>query len=283
LILGDSMPFGYHVGFEETFGPVLDRQLGRSVKDVEVRVAAISGWDTRTELKFLRAEGMQLEPDIVVLCLFINDFMSILPLDGSPGTSGERVNTRPRWSRWMSEDAALWLKQSALIFFVRSRFEWAIASLYDRLLEPNHDGIGVESRLMANANDVGTRAAMEMMQSLIGKIDEVARRNGAEFAIALMPNYEMFAREPDSLNFVGAIRSFARERGIAFIDPTADFRSYGRVDDLYLRPWDNAHFSVLGHRLVAAKLLEELEPRFRNGEGSGGLEPTLSHTAGAHP
>jgi lysophospholipase L1-like esterase len=281
LIVGDSMPFGYHVDAEETFGRVLERELGRSVRDVEVRVAAISGWDTWTELRFLETEGVRLEPDLVILCLFINDFRNGLPFDTAAVALGEPVNTRPRWSQWLSEDTTLLLKRSALIFFFRSRFEWAIAALYDHFLEAGDQRQGVETRLMANADDPDTRLATETMQSLIERMSGAVRRAGADLVIAFMPNYEIFGRAPDSLTFVRTLREFARARGIAFVDPTEEFRAHGKVDDLYLRPWDNAHFSAMGHRLVAARLSGEVETRLRSDEPSARAGPLPSRPAAA--
>ena len=264
LIVGDSMPFGYHVDAEDTFGRVLERELGRSTKDVEVRVAAISGWDTWTELQFLKAEGLQLQPDLVILCLFINDFKGGLLVETAAPPTGGQVETRPRWSRWLSNDAALWLKRSALVFFVRSRFEWAVAGLYDQLLDVDDRRVSVATRLMSNADDADTRSAIETMQSLIAEMDDVVRKAEAELAVAFMPNYEIVGREPDSLAFVRTLRSFTHARGIAFIDPGEDFRAHGRAEELYLRPWDNAHFSALGHQLVARRLADEIHVRAKD-------------------
>jgi lysophospholipase L1-like esterase len=264
LILGDSMPFGYHVAWEDTFGKVLERRLERSSPEVEVLVAAISGWDTATELAFLKAEGLELEPDLVVLCVFINDFGGGRPFDTSAAVAGQPVDTRPRWSRWMSEDTTLWLKRSALVFFVRSRFEWALAALHDRFLEPEGRKRNLEDRLMTNVDDEGTRAAMEATKSMILEMAELVGAHGADLAIAFMPNYEIFSHRPGSLGFVRALRRFSSRHRIEFIDTSDAFWAYGKVDDLYLRPWDNAHFSALGHELVAENLLTHLGPRLSN-------------------
>jgi len=196
----------------------------------------------------------------VILSVFINDFESAGSANLS-ATAGAHVNTRPRWSRWLPENAVLWLKRSALVFFVRSHFEWALAGLHARFLEPHDQRRGVATRLMENEDDADSRSAMARMRSLLEQVDDVVRGTGVEFAIVFMPNFEIFGRPPGSVRFLTELREFAQAHCITFIDPTDAFRSHGRVEDLYLRPWDNAHFSASGHRLVAKGMFEAVHHR----------------------
>ena len=79
LVLGDSFARGYGVADDEIFTEVIEDRLGREqfVQGVKYEVVntGVSGWGTDQEYLFLRQEGFNYSPDIVVLALFIvNDF-----------------------------------------------------------------------------------------------------------------------------------------------------------------------------------------------------------------
>jgi lysophospholipase L1-like esterase len=103
LVLGDSVAAGLGVPFEETFvrrlGPLLAASRGRSV---EVIAAAVPGWNTIAERNYLRAEGLGLRPDVVLLVYVTNDNAVSLPWAPAPPPS-----TSTRILRWLTGHSRL--------------------------------------------------------------------------------------------------------------------------------------------------------------------------------
>lgn len=69
LVVGDSFAWGFGVEKEDTFA----EQLARAIPATEVINGAVSGYSTDQALLWLRLEGSQYEPDVVVYALSGND------------------------------------------------------------------------------------------------------------------------------------------------------------------------------------------------------------------
>ncbi|MFN0052944.1 MAG: SGNH/GDSL hydrolase family protein [Planctomycetales bacterium] len=72
LILGDSYAWGYGVADEEVISHKLEERLTATAEvPWEVLNAAVVGWGTDQEYLYLRRAGLELDPDVVVLALFL--------------------------------------------------------------------------------------------------------------------------------------------------------------------------------------------------------------------
>ena len=75
LILGDSFVEGQGVEKKNTFPEVLENYLHQvSLANVEVIAAGLSAWGTIPEYFFLLKDGLELQPDLVILFLNLTDF-----------------------------------------------------------------------------------------------------------------------------------------------------------------------------------------------------------------
>jgi hypothetical protein len=72
--LGDSFTIGYEVALEDTFSQVLERELGRRGRRVEVLNAGVSGFGTAEEAVYLERELWKYAPDLVLVSFFVNDY-----------------------------------------------------------------------------------------------------------------------------------------------------------------------------------------------------------------
>ena len=82
LCLGDSVVFGFGVSAEETFPSVLETLLTQdSDAEFETVNTGVPGYNTVQEVRFLETEGVQYQPDLVLLFLVANDPESIRKLD----------------------------------------------------------------------------------------------------------------------------------------------------------------------------------------------------------
>ena len=69
LVLGDSFPFGSNVEYEDTFPALIQRQTGKSVVNLGVAAQGPIQYNRMLEV------GMQYDPDLIIYCIFANDFM----------------------------------------------------------------------------------------------------------------------------------------------------------------------------------------------------------------
>ncbi|RKY41991.1 MAG: hypothetical protein DRP85_04300 [Candidatus Makaraimicrobium thalassicum] len=81
LVLGDSITFGWGVPFEETYSKCLERKLNRDSSGIKYQVinTGVGNYSTRSEVDFLKKEGLKYDPDMIILGYFVNDAERITP------------------------------------------------------------------------------------------------------------------------------------------------------------------------------------------------------------
>ena len=72
LVLGDSYGWGFGVEQADIFSEVLERQHA----DWEIINASVSGYGTDQQLLYLQRQGIQYQPDVLLLLLCENDFLT---------------------------------------------------------------------------------------------------------------------------------------------------------------------------------------------------------------
>lgn len=94
LNLGDSIAFGWEVREEMTYGRVLEGLLADAGQPVEVVNAGVPTWNLESERNFLLQEGLDYDPDLIVLDLtLVNDIFG-----GGPETTQQQSGLLP-WLR----------------------------------------------------------------------------------------------------------------------------------------------------------------------------------------
>jgi lysophospholipase L1-like esterase len=76
LALGDSFGFGHFVLAEESYPELVEQALSTDDRPVEVLNLGVPGYCTRQQLAQLAALGPELEPDLVVLGLYLGNDVS---------------------------------------------------------------------------------------------------------------------------------------------------------------------------------------------------------------
>jgi len=74
LILGDSFTFGYGVSDENTFVHYLEQILKKNGFYVDVINGGVTGYSSKLELAYYKRFCRELNPDIVIVALWKNDF-----------------------------------------------------------------------------------------------------------------------------------------------------------------------------------------------------------------
>jgi hypothetical protein len=249
MVLGDSLSFGNLVAYEDTYAARLQRALDARAPGAEVVLAASGGWDTAQEMAFLEQEGLEHQPDVVVLGFFYNDYR--LPSDSARPVTlmpEGRVDERPRSLRWVPYRFVYAVKRSALVTFLRNR-------LANFLSGNGRQGPDFYSALMDNQVTLDREERVVAVHQTLARMNALCAARGVRLLVVHVPPINLFWHARGSRAYVAELERFCREHGLLFLDLSARFWREPDSDALYLYPWDN-HMSPRGHAAVA----EELAP-----------------------
>lgn len=114
LMLGDSLIFGWGVAAEATTSRRLEATLNQRDPGGRWQVinAGVGNYNTRTEVRYLLAEGLRYDPEVVVLGYFVND------AEEDPRDEGDV------WSRHLASYVYLGNRLDALARGVTGRGGW---------------------------------------------------------------------------------------------------------------------------------------------------------------
>ena len=260
-ILGDSLVLSVQVPFEQTFGEQLEQRLNSAGRQIRYRVinAGVQGYGPVEELLFYRNVVRQLQPDLVLVTVFVgNDAEEALtsqPKLAPGGTSHmlrESIVTRLRRA----------VRRSMVLQILRLRFVAAT----DRFR-------GLRERPEPPLQSYAARPAeriprgMTLARHAIAEIAAEAERAGARTAIVLMParfqvddaDYgrlkEAVASAGGELVRDGATERFSTELSglrLPITDLLPALRAALPGPDLFFQ--ENVHLTPRGHVVVADHL-----------------------------
>jgi len=234
IVLGDSFVFGSGgVDQHKRFTDLLE--AGQT--DVEVINCGVPGYSLEQEFLWLRQEGLEYDPDVVMVCAFWNDdiesFLTYHPKIALPKPSLRLNNER--------------------LAITRPGISWS-----QRICEPSYALSWVERRVAAirgNQASVPTRDTSDeerrgSFQRLIEAYDEQCRSIGAELIFVYFPFPWGRQTSPTLLQL--ALLESSQRLGIYFID----FMDYFAANSFEQQPFfaTNGHFTDDGHQLVADQL-----------------------------
>jgi hypothetical protein len=248
MVLGDSLSFGNLVAYEDTYAARLQQALGARGPGAEVVLAASGGWDTAQEMGFLEQEGLDHQPDVVVLGFFYNDYR--LPSDSARPVSlmpEGRVDERPRALRWVPYRFVYAVKRSALVTFLRNRLANFLSGGTGR------QGPDFYTALMDNQVALEREERVVAVHRTLARMNALCAARGVRLLVAHVPPINLFWHARGSRAYVAGLERFCREHGLQFLDLSERFWREQDSDSLYLYPWDN-HMSPRGHAVVAEEL-----------------------------
>lgn len=242
LCVGDSLTFGNAAPQQDVYPKAMEQMLQSVDPNFEVFNAGVSGWATYNETDFVIREGLQLEPDFVILGFYPNDY-STRPEDPRPLLSDDgRYDGRPSWLRWLPYRTIFLLKRSALVTYLRDRLANITAG--------EEDGVTL---LLKNKIDLDQLQWVRDTYSYIREMKVACDRKGVKTIVASIPPLNMFWFPKGPLKYNEHLRSFCESNGITFIDLSTEFWKVKDTNSLYYFPWDG-HLRPTGHKLVANQL-----------------------------
>jgi lysophospholipase L1-like esterase len=244
--LGDSIMFGWGVNDDETYLSVFARRLAEMQPRIRCEIVntAVPGYNTVMEVETLRAKGLRLNPDLVVLGFcgndvnlpyFIRDREEYLTLR----RSFLKQFVRERLARRSSDEISLEEKTGLARWTAPNREAWDgfASSEAHRVPSRYRDMVGLKAftRAMEDLRDLGIRHNFHVAVVFF----PTARRRAAEIAARL-----------DFLvvNARFAVEAYMSEHGIEKF--AGSQLTIGSADP---------HPSALGHELIAELLLDSIE------------------------
>lgn len=249
LNIGDSVAFGWGVEQKDTYGKIVESLLRQQTPGscIEVINAGVPGWTLEDERNFLTEEGLEYEPDLVLLDItLVNDIY------------GQRFQSRQQSSifNWLRDKTYSWPFFTTQVRFLMAK-SWGPEAI--PVLNPPRDAsayfpLDDESPLWKKT------------WTLVQEMNRLSRINNVEFMVIVFPT-ALQLNDASHPNLPQKIfGEFARQDEIRLIDPLPVFKEAcemggpGACDGyrnlLFQDVW--MHPSPLGHRLVSELVLERL-------------------------
>lgn len=277
LGLGDSFCYSNSVELKETFFKQLE-DLGRQGPGGEVEVinAAVPAYSTVQEYRYLRRDGMRLDPDIVVLGFYVgNDFQDSYELFDSAGrptidvVEGElRANENFPSARYDRQERALrtatlslrsfFSSHSELYVFLRERFGEVLWKMGLRNNPPPPD-------FCARVPSAAMEAGWARTRGVLDSVAVLCSSHNVRLLVVLLPtqyqvhpdlwthHFTTFGLDPGDYDLdrpQRLMREYCEQRGIEYVDVLPAMRAHASSGHLFYPI--ASYMTPSGHRLVAA-------------------------------
>jgi hypothetical protein len=173
LLLGDSNYYGVGVNEDQTIAAVLEKNLsGRFSRPVSVYTLAIPGYNTVQEMQLLRAYGAILQPDAIVMGLFIgNDLLPNLLAQVNAAGNYVTVEAEEEWLNSNVNERMAWFSHSV---FLRRWVKPAIAPRMRYALAQSPRVLQRTQDLMMEAKAVAAELQATLTVSILYPADGIA-------------------------------------------------------------------------------------------------------------
>jgi hypothetical protein len=295
LVLGDSFVEAVQVAERERFLARLGELLNAEGGPVHYELidGGCGGWGTLQEYLYLQEQGPRYQPDLVLLAFFVgNDVANnsaAIELDGNLD-----IALKPYVERRPSGDLALIephppalttaervgfaLRERSVLYNVvesGALQKWSLDDLWAnwRDVDAQSELLNGETDVYATHLDPKWREAWSLTDSLLGRIDSEAERQGARFGVMLIPTraqvlpaaWQALAGQPRSDRSLDPLLPNTMLGGIAnrlstpLLDLTPSFREAAARGGGQLYYAHDQHWTAAGHDLAAHEMADWLK------------------------
>lgn len=240
-VLGDSFTLGYGLRDEDTFPAQLEKFLRVRHPETEVLNFGVAAFGTRTEVDYLQGYVLKFHPDVVLLCLFLND----------AGREGTRGFLSPGGGRWWPARRYSYLLNLTLTQVRRYRVGRELIHHYRRGYEPDSE-------------------AWQEVQAELLRARDLCRENDCRLILLVYPVLYRLDDYPFRQVHLN-IGSFAAYADIPFIDLLPAFKG-ATASHLWNHATDQ-HPNRQAQRRVGEWLAEQLEPWMTARSGGSAHDP----------
>ena len=114
LGLGDSFVYGA-VPVQDNFLRVAERKLNSSGIQADILLMGVPGWSTENQLGYLESEGLDLDPDLVLVNFFVGNDVTGIPVRGRVIRGNVYPTTSPLPMRNLLRKSQLFLMFESLV------------------------------------------------------------------------------------------------------------------------------------------------------------------------
>lgn len=247
LNLGDSIVMGWGIREESTYGRRLESMLNEeSSGDLRFELinAGVPGWNLENALSYLQAEGLNYQPDLILLGLTLTNDIK--------GDSALLADDYPAPIKWLRDNTHFWP-------FLTVQLRWLEARAEGReridVIDPPTD----PDKYFPT--DPKAKQWTEFW-SLVSGINQLAAEKDIPVVLVIFPLEFQVIDEGYSTLPQQLLTARAAEAGIPTLDPLPAFRQACRekpggacrLEDRYLFADVWMHPSADGHQLIADEL-----------------------------
>lgn len=259
LFLGDSITFGDFVQESESFVYLVEGLARQQAGVIETINAGVGGIGIEDELAILIETGLRVEPDIVVVCFYLND------VQPSPGV---RVTSLPKYLEWSrvarlaSDVIENWDSNVDVAGRVPAS-ELKIWRDETRLRYPPGQGNVLKNPEAFNAlmqnlfNDWGSAwsdGAWSRMEPILGEFVRFANIHGFRLLVAVFPVQLQVAVDYEYDHPQQRLKEVAKGLDIPVLDLLPILRKEMRsaTEPIF---YDHCHHTPYGQRLIAEQMV----------------------------
>jgi len=263
MLLGDSIAFGFGVAEDDTFARLLERRLNdgaHAMTRYQVVNAAQPAFNTRQEVTYFAREGLQLDPDAVILALYWNDIHSEMlqhadalgrlvegPPEANVGAFGEFLMAAP------IRRLRNFVKRSRLLYFITYRA---------RTIETRFSADNLSSTFMSvllGRDDPRVEAGWRMVEAELQRLQAICRERSLPLLVAVMPMEEVLPDRFPRAEYPARVLELCRRNDLRCVDLHPPFREIAARGTSGFIDYDDAHPNEEGHRIIARELSAVLE------------------------
>lgn len=289
LFIGDSGTVGTGVEYKQSFPFQFEEYFAETHPDQKLEVinAGVYGMTTIAEYHLLRDKLLVLNPDIIILGLFMANDINLNLLHNAKKVQLEKNSKIFSFIQATKENSALMHYIFLKLLAVEQKhqflpYEQASTYLPAEFSLRDENGLNFasyfEGEIATYYKDYSSMAdfAFEVLESVLYDIREVSEKNNAKFHIVLIPTASAITGRLEMLAFPKPVKRIRQSQGkhkidltkldftkpaaevlsicrkleITCVDPTSELQKEGLS---VILPGDD-HLSVKGHEIVARKL-----------------------------
>jgi lysophospholipase L1-like esterase len=246
LILGDSITVGTYISAKNRYTALLEEILNKRInRNIEVINGAVSGYNTWQEVAMLKARGLKVRPDVVIVGICLNDFVKTIPVQYL-GIFGRLIpvnindGSKARYLDFLYQRSSLYRiiydKLSILLRDLKNKDK------YNKYLRDYNFSISQEEWIL--------------WRSSLKEMHDLCSRNRIKLVFAIFPLHVQLVQK--KMHSYEPLTEFMKNNEFYFIDLIETFKMhYQNGESIYLER-DIIHPNELGHKVTADALAQYL-------------------------
>ncbi|MBX7166793.1 MAG: SGNH/GDSL hydrolase family protein [Pirellulales bacterium] len=257
LLLGDSFLFATGgVDYGLRYSEILEQRL----PSLEALNFGVPGFDLAQEYLLLEREGLNYDPDLVVVCLYWND-----DLESFLGYHPKMAHAKPCLRR---EGGELVIRPPAHSLFARAVESSAAISWVERRLATL-----TAKRDALPERDIPDEERAFCFRQIFRRFVQGSLLEGADLAVTYLPHPWDANAQPNLMQV--SVRDSAKELGFVWVDLTPRLGPGNAKEPYFFAV--NGHLNRRGHEVVAAELQAMIKSlpswsRFQSQTANSGLD-----------